>query len=98
MNVFFVGEIFMNDTQFSDAAVALSQTFGTPNFVRRDTFVQDNLKGNSFERTLAHDYGHTFGANDNATDGDLMQSPGLGKTIPDQDATRMNNSLASAPP
>ena len=98
VNVFFVGQISLSDTPFSDAAVALSQTFGTPNFVRRDSFIQDNLGGNSFDRTLAHEFGHTFGANDNATDGDLMQSPGSGKTISDQDAPRMNTSLASAPP
>ena len=98
VNVFFVGEIVMSDTPFSNSAVALSQTFGTPNFVRRDSVVQDDLKGNSFERTLAHECGHTFGANDNSIDGDLMQSPGSGKTISDQAATGMNTSLASAPP
>ena len=98
VNVFFVGEIVMNDTPFSNSAVALSQTFGTPNFVRRDSFLQDDLKGNSFERTLAHECGHTFGANDNSIDGDLMQSPGSGKTISDQAAAGMNTSLASAPP
>ena len=98
MNVFFVGEIVMNDTTFSNSAVALSQVFGTANFVRRDSFVQDDLKGNSLEITVAHECGHSFGALDNTTPGDLMCTPGPGKTISDQAAASMNNSLASAPP
>jgi hypothetical protein len=86
------------DTQFPNSAVALSQVFGTANFVRRDICVQDDLRGNSFEITVAHERGHSFGALDNKVDGSLMRTPGPGKTISDQDATGINGSLASAPP
>jgi hypothetical protein len=55
-------------------------------------------EGNSFEVTVAHECGHSFGALDNTIDGSLMRTPGPGKTISDQDATGMNGSLASAPP
>jgi hypothetical protein len=98
LNVFFVGAMSLDDTQFSNSAVALSQVFGTANFVRRDIGVQDDLRANAFEITVAHECGHSFGALDNTTDGSLMRTPGPGKTISDQDATGMNGSLASAPP
>jgi hypothetical protein len=98
LNVFFVGAMSLDDAQFSDSAVALSQVFGTANFVRRDICVQDDLRGNSFEITVAHECGHSFGALDNTTDGSLMRTPGPGKTISDQEAASMNSSLTSAPP
>jgi peptidoglycan hydrolase-like protein with peptidoglycan-binding domain len=98
LNVFFVGAMSLDDTQFSNSAVALSQVFGTANFVRRDICIQDDLRGNAFEITVAHECGHSFGALDNTTDGSLMRTPGPGKTISDQDAVSMNNSLATAPP
>jgi hypothetical protein len=34
----------LDDTQFSNSALALSQVFGTANFVGRDICVQDDLR------------------------------------------------------
>jgi hypothetical protein len=98
INVFFVRLISIIDTPFRDSAVGLSDTFGAPGFVARDSFLQDNLKGNPFELTVAHECGHCLGADDNMIEGDLMRTPSPGKTISDRDAGIMNNSLASAPP
>jgi peptidoglycan hydrolase-like protein with peptidoglycan-binding domain len=98
MNVFFVGTISMADTPFSDSAVGLSQKFGTSTFVARDMFLQDNLRGNPFELTVAHESGHSLGADNNTIDGNLMREAAPGRSITEQDATIMNKSLASAPP
>lgn len=96
INVFFVRLMSIEDALFRDAAVGLSDRFGAPGFVARDSFLQDDLKGNPFELTVAHECGHCLGAEDNTIEGDLMRTPSPGKTISDRDAGIMNSSLASA--
>src|SRR5262249_44820856 len=56
-NVFFVGKFDLSDEPFANSAVALTDRFGSTNFVARDCVIQDDLKGAEFGRTLAHEAG-----------------------------------------